>query len=135
MAFHFEWRDEGQTVMQLIAEGDWNWRDYHHAARACSFSMLRLPHPVHMLIDLRKGTRTKMPSGAAVHVRSFGKINAPAMSGKAVVLGYPMDQLDAVHVHVGNMIPTADGAVYFVADEAAADALFDQWRAEDAAQE
>ncbi|MCB9460734.1 MAG: hypothetical protein H6670_13875 [Anaerolineaceae bacterium] len=135
MPFHFEWRDEEKTVMQLIVQGDWNWRDYHHAARACTFSMLRLPQPVHMLIDLRGSTRARMPSGASTHVRSFGKIQTPAMSGKAVVLGFPESELDSLHLHDGNFIPTGDGEVHFVEDEAVAEALFSQWRTAEKSQE
>ncbi|QPC83403.1 hypothetical protein G4Y79_03200 [Phototrophicus methaneseepsis] len=131
MPFRFAWRDEDQTVMQLIVEGgDWNWRDYHHVARACTFSMLRLPHPVHMLIDLRGSTREKMPAGAAVHVRSFGKIQTPAMSGKAVVIGYPQPDLAELGLGPSQTLSTRDGTVYFVASEDEAEALFNQWRAE-----
>jgi hypothetical protein len=97
--------------------------------------MLRLPHPVHMLIDLRGSTREKMPAGASTHIRSFGKIQTPAMSGNVVVLGYPQDELDALAIGDDHTFQTQDGMIHFVQDEATAEALFQQWQQDHASQQ
>ena len=55
MPFHFEWHDESKRAMRYIAEGHWNWKDYHQAARASAFSLTAVDHPVDSVIDLRGG--------------------------------------------------------------------------------
>lgn len=124
MGLRFEWYNDEKTIMHYIIEGDWNWRDYHAGARASIFSMHRLQHPVHMLIDLRGSTRPKMPSGAAAHVRSFGKKLTPALSGIAIVIGFPDEGKAALVLDEDGTLPTDDGRVYFVeSDEAALDLI------------
>ncbi len=123
MPFHFTWYDDEQTVMQLIAEGDWNWRDYHAAARACIFSMHRHPHKVSILVDLRGSTRETLPAGLPAHVSSFGKVLTPALDGNAVVLGMPRDAWESLPLNDDDTLSTKDGRVYYAADETEARAI------------
>lgn len=117
MPMRFEWYDDDKTIMHYIIEGDWNWRDYHTGVRASIFSMHRHPHPVHALIDLRNSTRPSMPSGVAAHIRSFGKKLTPALSGVAIVIGYPADSKNTLILDDDGTLPTTDGRVYFVDTE------------------
>ena len=57
MPFRFEWKDATKRAICYIAEGDWNWKDYHHAARASLFTLTGVEHPVDSVIDLRASTR------------------------------------------------------------------------------
>lgn len=116
MGFRFEWYDDDQTVMHYIAEGDWNWRDYHSCVRASTFAMHRHPNPVLSLIDLRESTRQTMPSGLAAHVRSFGKKLTPALSGEAVIIGMPSDA-QAQLTDGDKTLDGASGTIYFVETE------------------
>ncbi len=84
MGFRFAWNDD-RTLMRYIAEGDWNWNDYHKIVRASLFSLHNLGHSVDVIIDLRGGSR--VPAGAQAHIRSFGKRQQPNLSGRAVVIG------------------------------------------------
>lgn len=131
MPFRFAWYDDEKTVMQLIAEGDWNWRDYHAAARASSFSMHQHPHPVSTLVDLRGSTRETLPAGLAAHTSSFGKKITPALNGYAVVLGMPREDWAALPLNEDGTLSTRDGRVYYAADEAEARAILDQLRQHD----
>jgi len=127
MPFRFTWYDEQKTVMQLIAEGDWNWRDYHAAARACMFSMLNQePGSVSILVDLRGSTRSKMPAGLPAHTSSFGKVLTPAMNGFAVVLGMPRDAWETLPLDDDGTLHTKDGRVYYAADEAEAQTILER---------
>lgn len=128
MPMRFAWYDDDKTIMHYIIEGDWNWRDYHAGVRASIFSMHRHPHQVHALIDLRGSTRPALPSGAAAHMRSFGKRLAPALSGVAVVLGLPAGAHDALVLDEAGTLPTTDGRVYFVDSEDEALALLNELR-------
>jgi len=117
MGFRFQWYDEDKTVMHLIAEGDWNWRDYHVCARASSFSMLQHPYPVHTLLDFRASTRPKFPAGIAAHSASFGKKIVPALSGHVVVIGLPAKEQSKLALADEGFLHAVDGRVYFVEDE------------------
>lgn len=117
MAFRFQWDNDEQTVMRLIAEGDWNWRDYHHVARASMFSMLHVQHTVHVLIDLRNSTRTKMPGGIKAHAATFGKPLSKSGSGYAVVLGMPEDPAKLLPLAKDGTFVTPTGRVYFARSE------------------
>jgi len=131
MPFRFVWRDAEQTAMQYIADGLWDWRDYHACARASTFSMHRHPHPVDAVIDLRGGRRERLPGGATAHVRSFGKRLSPALSGRVIVIGCPASDREALGVTAEGTLPVVDGVAYFVDDDAQADALLARWRSEE----
>lgn len=129
MPCRFTWYDDEKTVMQLIAEGEWNWRDYHAAARACTFSMMNeQPRRVTMLIDLRRSTREKLPAGLTAHSMSFGKRLTPALNGDAVVLGLPLEAWQGLPLEEDGTLSTGDGCVYYAADEAEAQAILQRIR-------
>lgn len=128
MGFRFRWYDDTQTVMHYIAEGDWNWRDYHACVRASLFSMHRHTQDVHSLIDLRASTRATLPAGLQAHVRTFGKILAPALSGNAVVIGLPQGALAQLGAENDQQLETTDGLVRFVDDEAELQAILSEWQ-------
>lgn len=133
MPFRFAWYDDEKTVMRLIAEGNWNWRDYHAAARACTFSMMNeQPGKITILIDLRGSTREKLPAGIAAHSMSFGKILTPALTGNAVLLGMPLDAWQNLPLNDDGILHTNDGRVYYAADEAEALAILQKLRDEKA---
>ena len=129
MAFKFQWADEDKTVMRYVIEGDWNWRDYHVVVRQSLFSMHRHDQPVDSLVDLRGSTRPSLPSGAANHMRSFGKKHTPALSGRALVLGVSAEQAAELGA-VDGRLSTPDGEVVFVDDDDAAWAVIRGWRGE-----
>jgi hypothetical protein len=116
----YEWYNDEQTAMRYILEDDWNWRDYHAGVRASLFSMLRHPHMVDSVIDLREQTRKSLPSGIAAHMRSFGKKLTPALSGHAVVIGMSAAERQQLPLEANGTYVTPDGVVYFVADDAEA---------------
>ncbi len=126
MPFRFEWRDESQRAITYIAEGDWNWRDYHHAARASAFTLMSAEHPVDSVIDLRGSSRTALPAGAAAHLRSFGRVTQARLTGRAAVIGSPTVEVEGM---TEGVLPTADGVVQFVDSEAELAALLAQWAA------
>lgn len=129
MAFRFQWYDENQRVMQIIAEGDWNWRDYHAAARIASFRIANAPHTVDTLIDFRQSERTKKPGGLSAHASSFGKKQMPPMSGDAVVLGLPPDWQATLPLDEDKSLATKDGRVYFAQSEEEAQAILQRLHA------
>ncbi|MCE2470934.1 MAG: hypothetical protein J4G18_03370 [Anaerolineae bacterium] len=124
MPFRFEWRDETQRAITYIAEGDWNWRDYHHAARASAFTLMSAEHPVDSVIDLRGSTRIALPAGAGAHLRSFGRVTQARLTGRAAVIGSP--DVDAEGLRDG-VLQTADGFVKFVDSETELAALLTEW--------
>ena len=124
MPFRFQWRDETQRAMCYIAEGDWNWRDYHQAARASAFTLMSARQPVDSVIDLRASTRSTLPAGAAAHVRSFGRITQARLTGRAAVIGLHGVELEGMR---DGVLHTADGFVVFVDSEEALAALLEEW--------
>lgn len=130
MQFHFEWYDDDKTVMHYIAADTWTWRDYHACVRGSLFSMHKHPHPVDSLIDLRGGTREAMPSGLVAHMNSFGRVLTPALSGRAVVLGLPDDAKAQLPLEDDSTLTTRDGRVYIADDEAHAQQILAQLKAE-----
>ena len=126
LKFRFEWYNVEKTVMKLIALEDWKWKDYHAAARACTFSMMQLKHTVDMLIDLRQSAT--FPKGMAAHGVTFGKKLTPNLSGQVVVLGLPEEQRQALPLNADGTFSATDGLVYFADDEAHANTLLQQLR-------
>ena len=129
MPFRFEWRDESKRVICYIAEGDWNWKDYHHAARASTFTLSAVDHPVDSCIDLRGSTRRMMPAGLVAHVRSFGKKLQFCLTGRALVIGMPRQGLDILQLSEHQELTTTDGIVKFVVDDADLESTLNEWQA------
>ena len=126
MPFRFEWRDETKRAICYIAEGDWNWRDYHHAVRAAAFTLMQAEQSVDSVIDLRGSTRMALPAGAAAHLRSFGRVTQARLTGRAAVIGMPDVQVEGMR---DGTLRTPDGLVKFVASEEELAALLTQWAA------
>lgn len=129
MPFRFAWKDDSRRVMCYIAEGNWNWRDYHHAARASTFTLSAVDHPVDRLIDLRASSRARLPAGMSAHVRSFTRQTQACLTGRALVIGLP--DCEAIQQQLGadQSMPTAEGFVKFVDDEPELERLLSDWAA------
>ena len=127
MPIRYEWKDASKRVICYIAEGDWNWKDYHHAARASAFTLAGVDHPVDCLIDLRGSARRSLPAGLAAHVRSFGKKMQACLTGRAVVIGMPTEGIDSLMLGDENTLSTNDGLVRFVANDAELEQALQAW--------
>ena len=126
MPFRFKWKDESKRAICYIAEGDWNWKVYHHAVRTSAFTLMSAELSVDSVIDLRGSTRTTLPAGASAHLRSFGRVTQARLTGRAAVIGMPAVAVEGLR---GNTLQTTDGYVKFVESEAALDALLSEWAA------
>lgn len=124
MPFRFEWRDQTKRAMCYIAEGDWNWKDYHQAVRASAFTLMSAEQHVDSVIDLRGSTRIDLPAGAAAHLRSFGKKTQARLSGRAAVIGMPAVEVEGLR---DGMLATTDGLVQFVRRETELQSLLAEW--------
>lgn len=129
LPFRYEWKDESKGVICYIAEGDWNWKDYHHAARAAAFTLSGVNHAVDCLIDLRGSTRPTLPAGLAAHVRSFGRGLQSCLTGRAVVIGMPQEAIASLRPDDRGILLTSDGIVRFVADDAELERVLEEWAA------
>ena len=129
MPFRFEWKDDSRRVICYIADGDWNWKNYHHAVRASTFTLSAVDHPVECLIDLRGSTRQTMPSGLNAHVRSFGKKAQANLSGRAVVIGMPPQGVASLQLDGENTLLTTDGFVRFVESASELEEVLQAWLA------
>ena len=127
MAFRFEWMDDQKRAMVYIVEGDWNWKDYHHAVRASTFSMHGIDHSIESIIDLRGSTRPTLPSGLLGHVRSFGRKNHPMLTGRAIVIGMPDEGLQTLQPRDDMILPTTDGFVLFVSSQDVLEQTLSDW--------
>lgn len=130
MPVQFEWHDESKRVMRYSAVGDWNWKDYHQAARASAWTLTTVTHPVDCVIDLRASARASLPAGAAAHVRSFGRVAHARLTGRAAVIGLPAADAGRLGLSAERTLPTADGFVKFVDSEAELEALLAAWAAD-----
>jgi hypothetical protein len=127
MPFRFEWMDEAKRAMVYVVEGDWNWKSYHHAVRASTFSMTGGDDPIDSVIDLRGSTRSSLPSGLLGHVRSFGRKHQHRLTGRAVVIGMLADGLNILQLREDNTLPTTDGFVKFVDSQEELEEVLQQW--------
>ena len=126
MPFRFEWYDESRRAMRYIAEGNWNWRDYHQAVRAAAFTLMQAEQPVDSVIDLRGSARRTLPAGAAAHVRSFTRVTHARLTGRAAVIGMPDVAVEGMR---DGILRTTDGFVKIVNSEAELQALLAEWAA------
>jgi hypothetical protein len=122
--FRYHWYDEKKTILQYIAEADWNWRDYHAGWQSVVFNLLNHEGNVHILLDFREQLHEKMPSGVAAHFNSFGRNISPKLSGYAVVLGFPEVDRDKMMFNEDGTVLTKEGCLYFAEDEESARAFF-----------
>ena len=129
MPIRFEWYDESKRAMRYIAEGDWNWRDYHQAVRAAAFSLTGVEHPVDSVIDLRASARPSLPAGASAHIRSFGRVTSARLTGRAAVIGLPAEEEDRLGLSPERTLGTSDGFVHFVDSDAELERLLAEWAA------
>ena len=130
MPFRFAWRDENRRVMTYIAEGLWNWRDYHHAARAATFSLSAVDHSVDSLIDLRASARPRLPAGMSAHLRSFNRRSSACLTGRALVIGMPAADLEALNLGSDNILATTDGVIRFAQYEMEMERILAAWEGE-----
>ena len=131
MPFRFAWKDYSRRVMCYIAEGDWNWRDYHHAARASTFTLSAVDHPVDRLIDLRASSRVVLPAGMSAHARSFNRITQACLTGRALVIGLRQSELEELGLDANDVLHTADGIIKFVRDEDEMERVLREWGSAD----
>ena len=129
MPVHFKWHDEDRRAMRYSADGQWNWKDYHQAARASAFSLSAVDHPVDSVIDLRLSARASLPAGAAAHVRSFGRRTQAQLTGRAAVIGMPEGEAERLGFSAERRLPTGDGYVELVESEAQLERLLAEWAA------
>jgi len=127
MPFHFAWYDASKRAMRYVAEGDWNWKDYHQAVRASAFTLATVDHPVDSVIDLRGSTRPSLPAGAPAHVRSFGRGAQPCLTGRAAVIGLTTGEVARLDLRPDRTLPTANGFVQFVDSEDQLERLLAEW--------
>ena len=85
MPFDFRWDNDEKTVMRYVAEGLWNWNEFHKNMRRSTLWFDQVSHPVDVIVDLRGGDR--LPAGAIGHLRSLGTKTHANSTGRAVILG------------------------------------------------
>lgn len=129
MPVRFEWHDDSKRAMRYIAEGQWNWKDYHQAARAAAFSLTAVEHPVDSVIDLRGSARPALPAGASAHIRSFGRVTSACLTGRAAVIGLPAAEADRLGLSPERRLGTSDGYVQFVESDMELAQLLAEWAA------
>lgn len=112
--------------MCYIADGDWNWKDYHQAVRASAFTLMSAEGPVDSVIDLRGSARRGLPAGAAAHLRSFGRKTQARLTGRAAVIGVADVEVEGLR---NGKLTTGDGFVQFVGGEAELETLLSEWAA------
>ena len=129
MPFQFQWYDETKRAMRYIAEGQWNWKDYHQSVRAAAFSLTAVEHPVDSVIDLGRSARPSLPAGAGAHVRSFGRASSACLSGRAAVIGLSAGEADQLGLSAERTLATGDGYVRFVESDMELARLLAEWAA------
>lgn len=125
MPFSFRWDNDDKTIMRFVAEGRWNWNDFHKNVRRSTLWLDQVQHPVDVIFDLRSGDR--LPVGAVGHLRSVGTETHANSTGRAVLLGVDAETqrllgaVDGVYQDSHRLLRFAE------TDEAAA-AIIAEWR-------
>jgi hypothetical protein len=129
--FDITWDDDARTVIRYRARELWTWKDYHAAVHVSLWSLQNSPHPIDCVIDVRGGTRHKLPAGLAGHARTFGKKISPTLTGRAVAVGFPREAWAVTGADADGRLMTPDGEVVFVDDDAQVAAVIARWRSSD----
>ncbi len=127
MGVDFQWDDEGQSVMRILAEGTWNWNDFHKNMRRATFWFDAVKHPVDMVIDLRGST--KLPAGALGHIRSLGKRIHPNGRDRVIMIGVDASIAEPLGGAEG-IYRDSEREIRFVASDEEAQAILALWRDE-----
>lgn len=122
--FRYKWYNDEKSILHCIAEGEWTWRDYHAAWQPIIFNLINHAGNVHVLLDFREQTRLAMPSGIAAHFSSFGTNLSPKLSGKAVVLGIPENDMPKLPRNEDGTMDTKTGKLFFATNESEAADFF-----------
>lgn len=124
MSIKHHWDNEAQTVIRMVIEGVWNWKDFHKNLRIMGFRLNNLDHPVELVIDLR-GSQ-KLPAGAFGHIRSLGKQIHPNGRDRVLIIGLD----EALARQIGGedgLYEDAGRLIRFVPTEEAAQAVLKAW--------
>lgn len=89
MPVEFRWDNDEKTIMRYVAQGAWNWNEFHKNMRRSTLWFDQVNHPVDVIVDLRGGNR--LPAGAIGHLRSIGTKTHGNSTGRAVILGVDAD--------------------------------------------
>jgi len=111
MGVQFKWDNEAKTILRYVAEGSWNWLDYHRAVRISLFSLYSAKAPVDVIFDLRGGNR--LPGGAIAHLRTVGKKQHNTLSGRAVIIGLDDKTLRQIVPDGGKLLILGDQKLHF----------------------
>jgi hypothetical protein len=124
MSVDFRWDNDEQTVIRFVAEGVWNWNDFHKNVRRATFWFDSVKHPVETIIDLR-GT-TKLPAGAMGHIRSLGKRIHPHGRDRVVIIGLDKSIADPLG-GADRTYHDSERLIRFVDTDVEAQAIITQW--------
>jgi hypothetical protein len=121
MVVQFKWDNETKTILRYVAQGDWNWLDYHRAVRISLFSLYSAKAPVDVIFDLRGGSR--LPGGAVAHLRTVGKKQHDTLSGRAVIIGLDETTLRQIVPDGGRLLTLGNQQLHFADSDDEAYAL------------
>lgn len=130
MGFDIQWEDDAKTLIRYKAVDAWNWTDFHRAVRLSTFGMGAHDGPVvDTIVDFSQTAR--IPGGALAHIRSAGKRHVPQISGRAIIIGLPPEiEAKLLAGSPKRELNMREQHIYFVDDEAAAQTLLHQLRAD-----
>lgn len=126
MGVEFSWDDDDKTVIRYTATESWNWTDFHRTVRVSLFALHNLNHQIDTIFDLSQSPKTA--GGAVAHIRSVGKKQHPSISGRAIVIGLEHDIVQKLTIGGANQVILGDQTLYFVDDEAAAQAILREFQ-------
>jgi hypothetical protein len=127
MPFDFRWDNDEKTIMRYVAEGAWNWNDFHKHLRRSTLCLDEVDHPVETIIDLRSGN--KLPAGAVGHLRSTGAKTHANHTGRAVILGVDAETQRRLGA-VDGVYQDSERLLRFVETDEAAYRVIAEWRAQ-----
>lgn len=125
MAFDFRWDNDEKTIMRYVAEGKWNWNEFHKHMRRSTLWFDMVTHPIDVIIDLRAGEG--LPSGAIGHLRSLGTKTHANSTGRAVILGVDAETQRQMRV-VNGIYRDSQRELRFAESDEAAYSIIEAWR-------
>lgn len=128
MPFDFRWDNDDKTVMRYVAEGSWNWNEFHKNMRRSTLLFDQVSHPVDVIVDLRGGD--KLPAGAIGHLRSIGTKTHANSSGRAVILGVDAETQRKLGA-VNGVYHDHERRLHFVETDEEVYHVITEWRASD----